>query len=318
MKQLLAEKYRPKVISDYIFHDDHLKAKALGWLASNEIPNLFFFGTQGTGKSTLAKILVDTLIDTGVINDIDVKRVKASIDNGVDLARRLEEWVGMRSMGEFKIVYLEEADQLTPACQKALRSVTEDHSDSVRFILTGNYPKQLIPSFLSRFEIYELSSMDKDQVMENIINIIVNEEIDVSDPEILNDHIDRHSPDERAILNSISRSTVIHEDGTKSLGAYVESASGADVSDWVEYWNSDIEFDVNDLDSILSFTDGIEASNFEQFYEAMYLNSNKFGAKRKEVIIILSQMLARSYQSANHRLNIESCLYMIESEFRGD
>ena len=318
MKQPLAEKYRPSTIEQYIFHDDQLEVKANQWVNEQEIPNLFFFGSQGTGKSTIARIIIKSLEDNNTINSLDVKRVNASSDNGVDLARRIEEWVGMRPMGKFKVVYLEEADQLTPACQKALRAITEDHSDVVRFIMTANYPKQMNEILLSRFEVYELSSMDSEKVMDNIINILGSEEIDVDDIDILMEHINKHSPDERAILNSISRSTMTNPDGTKYLSEYKQSASGSDTDKWVEFWYDDIEFQPHMVDDIMLLTDGIDSTNFEVFYETLYQNARKFGNHRKEVVIILSQMLARSYQSANYRLNIESCIYMIEAEFMGD
>ena len=141
MKELWAEKYRPRTIADYVFRDDAQRQQVQGWVSSGAIPHLLFSGAPGVGKTTLAKILIHEL----GIDEYDVLEINASRENSVDTIRdKITGFVQTMPFGNFKVVLLDEADYISPNGQAALRGVMETYHASARFILTCNYPTRII------------------------------------------------------------------------------------------------------------------------------------------------------------------------------
>ncbi len=147
MKELWTEKYRPVDINSYVFRDAKQKQQVAGWLADGALPHLLFSGAPGTGKTTLAKVLLNEL----GINSMDVLEINASNENNVDTIRnKITNFASTMPFGDMKYVLLDEADYITPNGQAALRGVMEMYASSCRFILTCNYPQRVIPALHSR------------------------------------------------------------------------------------------------------------------------------------------------------------------------
>ena len=300
MKQLLVERYRPKSLDEFVFQNEDNERKIRKWISSKEIPNILLFSGPGTGKSSLSRIIVNEL----EVDPSDIKYINASIESGIGFIREeLTPWLKKAAFGEIKVVQLEEADRLSSDAQKALRQVTEEFSDRVRFIATANYPKKIDPALHSRFQTLQMDSMDKESILEYIAAIIEIEEIEIQEVQDIIDVVDRFAPDIRKILNTIDENV----DSNNVLHASTMTSSTAGEEDWEYIWTRE---DKPTLEDCLVLTDYVDMNNFERFYEIMYENHVALPDVAKGIILI-SKYLDRAKRCANQKLHLDACLYHI-------
>ncbi len=217
---LWVEKYRPAKIEDYIFHDDSHKKSILRMLNDRSIPHLLLSGVQGSGKTTLARILINEL----EIDGTDVLVINASEENSVDTIRdKIKGFVTTFAMGSFKIVLLEEADYITPNGQGALRNMMEAYTDTARFILTCNYEHKIMPPIVSRCQHLRFKAGNKDDITEYAAKILIDEGIDF-DLDLLDKYISIGYPDVRKIVNLLQQNSVD--------GKLHEAVGGAEAGDY--------------------------------------------------------------------------------------
>lgn len=198
---LWVERYRPKVLDDYV-GNDHIKQKVERYIEQNDIPHLLFHSLKpGTGKTTLAKIIVGNI-------DCDYMYINASDENSVDTMRsKIKHYASSVALNNLKVIILDEADYLTPNSQAALRNIMETFADSTRFILTCNYVDKIIEPVLSRTQSFKVIPPKKSVVAKQLVNILNNEGVEFEKDQIAL-IVNQYYPDIRKVFNNAQQNTV--------------------------------------------------------------------------------------------------------------
>lgn len=200
MNSLFVEKYRSKVLDEYV-GNEQLKQIVSQYIDKNDIQNLLLYGTPGTGKTTLAKLIVNNI-------NCDFLYINASDERGIDTIRdKVQGFASSASFKPLKIIILDEADFLTIQAQASLRNIIETYSRTTRFILTCNYLERIIDPLQSRCQVLKITPPSKKEVAQHVAGILEQESINYE----LNDLVvvvNKHYPDVRKILNTCQVNTV--------------------------------------------------------------------------------------------------------------
>ena len=197
---LWVEKYRPSNLDTYI-GNEHLKSKVSIYLESGDLPHLLLYGKAGTGKTTLAKLLVNNI-------ECDYLYINASDENNVETVRtKVKNFASTIGFKDMKVIILDECDYITPNAQAALRNLMETFSKHCRFILTCNYVERIIDPIQSRCQSFQIVPPSKSEVAKHLHNILIQENVidNMKDIKVL---VDTNYPDIRRVINSAQRNVV--------------------------------------------------------------------------------------------------------------
>ena len=197
---LWVEKYRPSKLVDYV-GNEHLKSKVEGYLETGEIPHLLLYGKAGTGKTTLAKLIIKSI-------ECDYMIINASDENNVETVRnKVKNFASSMGFKPFKIIILDEFDYMTPGAQAILRNLMETFSAHCRFILTCNYVEKVIAPIQSRCQSFQIVPPTKKDVAMQISKILKSEEIEFEVKDLV-PIIDAAYPDIRKIINTCQLNSI--------------------------------------------------------------------------------------------------------------
>ena len=292
---LLVEKYRPSTLEHYV-GNENIKEVIQKYLNQNDIQNFIFYGGAGTGKTTLAKIIVKNL-------DCDFLYLNASDENGIDTIReKVKGFASTASFKGIKVIILDEADFITIQGQAALRNVIETFSRSTRFILTCNYIERVIDPIQSRCQVLKIVPPSKLDTAKHTAWVLDQEEISYETDNIKS-IVNQYYPDLRKMLNTIQSSTI---NGKLLLDKDVLISSNYMLSVIKELSTS------KNWKNIRQIIADSGVKDFEELYRFLFENSSKYASDREgSVAIILNEHLYQSNFRIDKEINIMSAISKI-------
>lgn len=300
MKELWVEKYRPNTVDGYVFVDQAQREQVQQWIKDGSIPHLMLSGSAGTGKTTLAKLL---------INELGVDEYDVMWSNGSKEARRIE-WVDKligfcqtMPFGKFKVVLIDEADYMNKdSVQPALRNLMEDYSQTVRFILTCNYPHKIIAPIHSRCQGFHIVKTDHVEFTARVATVLLEENV-AFDMDVLDSYVKATYPDLRKCLNLVQLNSQTGE---------LKQPSAADKSarDWrLECVDLFKRGKVRDARAVLCQNSNPEEA--EDVFRWMYDNLDLWGdtpERQDQAIVIIRNGLVNNNSVADTEINLSATL----------
>ncbi len=179
--EIWIEKHRPKRVEDIAGQQEATRILR-GFISSGEMPHLIFAGPPGVGKTTAAICLAMEMIGENWKDHF--LELNASNDRGISIIREdIKDFARTQSIteGKFKIIFLDEADELTPEAQAALRRTMEVYFKNVRFIFSCNYSTGIIPPLQSRAVLIRFKKIENSDMKKALRGVSEKENLKLSD-----------------------------------------------------------------------------------------------------------------------------------------
>jgi replication factor C small subunit len=299
MRKLWTEAYRPKKIQGYVFKDNKQRGQVEAWVADGALPHLLFSGAAGTGKTTLARVLLNEL----EVDSMDILEMNGSSQNGVEEVRdRITKFATTMGFGGMRYVLLDEADYLSPNAQAALRNVMETFSNNCRFLLTCNYPQKIIPALHSRCQGFHIEKLDITEFTARIATICIAEDVQI-DLETLDTYVQATYPDLRKCINLVQQNSVdgvLHKPQESGSGSSDWMLSAIDLFKRAEYKQAR-ELIVNQA----------RPEEYDDVYRFMYRNLALWGKteqQQDQAVVIIRNGMAKQALCADPEINLSATI----------
>jgi len=294
---LLVEKYRSTSLDEYV-GNENIKKTIAQYLSQNDIQNLIFYGPAGTGKTTLAKLIVRNL-------DCDYLYINASDERGIETIRdKVSGFASAASFKPLKVVILDEADFLTIQAQASLRNVIETFSRTTRFILTCNYVERIIDPLQSRCQVLKIIPPSKVDVARHIAGIMEKELVTYERSDIVS-IVKQYYPDLRKCLNTIQLST---QDNKLVIDKSILVSSNYTLQVINELKTG------KNWKTIRQIIADSNTDEYDELFKALYENASVYGnGKEGMVTVILEEYQYHANFRIDKEINIMACIAKIIS-----
>ena len=299
---LWVESFRPDTLEGYI-GNEHIIEKVKIFIANGDVPHLLFYGSAGTGKTTLAKIIANSV-------DADLMYINASDENSVDAVRdKIKRYASTVGFRRWKIIILDEADYLTPNAQAALRNLMETYSKTTRFILTCNYVEKIIDPIQSRCQIFNIVPPSKKEVAQHLVTILESEGVKY-DKENLVSIINSNYPDIRRVINTTQR-CVINGNLKLDESTVVETNYFSTIVDLLKS-NKNKKEKFEGIRQILADN---HARDFNQLFRYLYDNVDSYASGFvSTIILIIAETQYKDSFVVDHEINAMAMFIQIIME----
>ena len=305
---LWVEKYRPKTVDECILPTE-LKKTFTEFVKDQHIPNLILSGSAGTGKTTIAKAMVEEIGSTWML-------INGSEESGIDVLRtKIKNFASTVSLeGGRKYIILDEADYLNPqSTQPALRGFMEEFHKNCGFILTCNYKNRLIEPLQSRCSNIDFTIRNGERIklaklfFERVQDILNKEQIKF-EPKAIAELINKYFPDWRRCLNELQRYSTsgqidagilvnLSSENIKELVSFMKAKEFTNVRKWI----------VNNLDNDPSRI-------FRTIYNSLYDNLDH--STIPHAVVIIADYQYKSAFVADQEINMLACMTELMSQVK--
>jgi len=276
---------------DTYIGNEHLKSKVSVYLESGDLPHLLLYGKAGTGKTTLAKLLVNNI-------ECDYMYINASDENSVDTVRtKVRGFASTMGFKDYKIIILDECDYITPNAQAALRNLMETFSKHCRFILTCNFVERIIDPIQSRCQSFQVIPPSKKEVAIHMTNILKEEGV-ASKMDDIAGLVNAGYPDIRRVINSCQRQVV---DGMLVVDkqSLVESDYKMKLMEIIKKESKKDAFK-----SVRKLLADSQVTDFAELYKLMYDEVDSYGTGHiAECILIIAKYQLSDSQVVDKEIN---------------
>ena len=273
---LLVEKYRPTKLENYV-GNENIKKSISKYLEQNDIQNLIFYGPAGTGKTTLAKLIVQNL-------DCDHLYINASDERGIETIRdKVSGFASVASFKPIKVIILDEADFLTIQAQASLRNIIETFSRTTRFILTCNYVERIIDPLQSRCQVLKIVPPTKKDVAKHL-HWICNEELITHEIDELVPLVNQYYPDLRKCINTIQLSTV--DGGANDLYLNLDQSVLVS-SNYIDQIIDELSHKGTRLKIIRQIIADANVDDYEELFRSLYERASEYLPGKEGTVAIL-------------------------------
>jgi len=270
---LFIEKYRPADLDGYV-GNELLKSKVKVYIESGDVPHLLLYGQAGTGKTTLAKIISNSI-------DADVLYINASDENNVDTVRtKIKNFASSMGFRKWKICILDESDYMTPNGQAALRNLMETFSKTTRFILTCNYVEKIIDPIQSRCQSFAITPPNKADVAKRLVSILSAEGVSFDNADVVS-IVNNGYPDIRRILGS-AQSQIINGKLTIDKQSIIQANY---MNECLIHLTSKASTE-NKFVLIRQTIADSKVKDFTQFFKFLYDNVDQYAPQKQGEVII--------------------------------
>lgn len=289
------EKYRPTDLADYTGNPVLIES-VKQYIANNDVPHLLYYGSPGTGKTSLAKLIANTL-------NCDYLYINASDENNVDNIRtKVKDFASTTGFSALKLVILDEADYLTHNSQAALRNIMETYVASTRFILTCNYLEKISDALTSRCQCTNVTPLSKKDVA-ILLKKVLNAENVKHSMEDLGYIVNTYYPDIRKILNFAQQSVA---DGTIKI-TELQSALSDVKNNLIDHLKSKQDA-TKAFAAIRQLIADSGIRHYEELYQHLFDRVDTYTTSPSVAIIIVAEYLYQSAMVVNKELMFMACI----------